>query len=138
MRSQPVSSTNYCANPLRQTGQLADSVEFPERNATVRQFGASFGGGGQIPRRKCRFASSKLSFGGRGSSVRWIAPQLQLRIGQVEPVHDLVVLVIRRGMGIAGKGIDVAAFQVNHSPAVSIEEQVMHGIVEVMGVAGLV
>ncbi len=34
------------AAPLRQLRELAERVEFPEKNATVCQFRASFGGGG--------------------------------------------------------------------------------------------
>src|SRR5882724_4360590 len=40
------------ATPLRQLRQLAERVEFPEKNATVCQFRASFGGRGRIPREK--------------------------------------------------------------------------------------
>src|SRR5260370_31660012 len=43
------------ATPLRQLRELAERVEFPEKNATVCQFRASFGGRGQISREKCRF-----------------------------------------------------------------------------------
>src|SRR5437773_1876064 len=38
------------ATPLRQLRQLAERVEFPEKNATVCQSRASFGGQGQISR----------------------------------------------------------------------------------------
>src|SRR5437667_12493868 len=43
------------ATPLRQLRQLAERVEFPEKNATVCQFRASFGGRGRIPQEKCGF-----------------------------------------------------------------------------------
>jgi len=43
------------ATPLRQLRQLAEGVEFPEKNGTVCQFRASFGGRGQISREKSRF-----------------------------------------------------------------------------------
>jgi hypothetical protein len=42
--------------PLRQPRQLAEGVEFPEKNAGFRVFETSFGGGGQISREKCKFA----------------------------------------------------------------------------------
>src|SRR5947208_2997901 len=42
-------------HPLRQPRQLAEGVEFPEKNADFRVLETSFGGGGRISREKCRF-----------------------------------------------------------------------------------
>jgi len=36
----------HCITPLRQPIQLAEGVEFPEKNADSRVFEPSFGGGG--------------------------------------------------------------------------------------------
>src|SRR5260370_327487 len=41
-------------HPFRQPRQLAEGAEFPEKNAGFWPLRRLFGGGGQIPREKCR------------------------------------------------------------------------------------
>src|SRR5947209_12845681 len=67
------------ATPLRQLRQLAERVEFPEKNATVCQFRASFGGRGRIPREKCGFRGLCARHWRRGPI--WIASRGQPRFG---------------------------------------------------------
>ena len=64
--------------------------------------------------------------------------QPQARVGQVEPVHDLVVFVVRRRVRVAAEGVDVRALQVDHPPALAVEERVLRRVVEVVGIARLV
>ena len=64
--------------------------------------------------------------------------QLQARVGQVQAVHDLVVLVVGRGVRVAAEGVDVRALQVDHPPALAVEERVLRRVVEVVGIARLV
>src|SRR6266852_7361788 len=56
--------------PLRQPRQLAEGVEFPEKNAGSRVFEPSFGGGGRICREKCRFWCLRAVIWRRGSPGR--------------------------------------------------------------------
>jgi hypothetical protein len=57
------------ATPFRQPRQLAERVEFPEKNADFRFFETSFGGGGQISREKGKFTVKPVVIWRSGSPV---------------------------------------------------------------------
>jgi hypothetical protein len=56
--------------------------------------------------------------------------QVQPGVRQVEPVHDLVVVVAGRRVGVAGEGVRVRPLEVDHPAAVPVEHRVLLGVVE--------
>src|SRR5436190_8515952 len=64
--------------------------------------------------------------------------QFQSWVGQVQPVHNLIVLVVGRRVWITGEGIDVGSLQVDHPSALPVEEGVLSWVVEIVSVVLLV
>ena len=60
------------------------------------------------------------------ASIRWLQPL----IGQIEPVHDLVVVVPRRPLLIAAERVRVRALEVDDPAAFLVEIRMLLGIVE--------
>ena len=64
--------------------------------------------------------------------------QLQSWVGQVQSVHDLIVLVVGRRVWITGEGIDVGSLQVDHPSAFPVEEEVLSWVIEFQGLDALI
>src|SRR5688572_170762 len=67
----------------------------------------------------------------RAWSFRWsVLRSLDPRVGKVEAIHHLVVIVARGFDGIAGKLGGVCSLKVDGASAILVEEWVMRGIVK--------
>ena len=64
--------------------------------------------------------------------------QLQSWVGQVQPVHDLIVLVVGRRVRITGEGIDVRPLKVDHPSALLVEDGVLSWVIEFQGLDALI
>ena len=52
------------------------------------------------------------------------------RIGQIQLVHDLVVIVARRRLGIAGEGVRIRPLEEDHAALLLVEIRMLLRIVE--------
>ena len=64
--------------------------------------------------------------------------QLQSWVGQVQSVHNLIVLVVGRRVRITGEGIDVGPLQVDYPSALPVEEGVLSWVIEFQGLDALI
>src|SRR4051794_29968531 len=62
--------------------------------------------------------------------------QLQSRVAQIQPVHDLVVVVPRRRVLVPREGVAVRPLEVDHPPPLLVKERVMPGVVKRVVVVG--
>src|SRR5579859_479231 len=80
--------------------------------------------------------SSIYQFKRLAQAVPLFLPQCQPRVAQIQPVHDLVVIVSWRGVGVAGKRVRVGSLEENHLAAFLVEHGMLLGIVEAVAIVG--
>src|SRR5437016_7291303 len=73
----------------------------------------------------------------RSFSLR-IRSKFQPRIRQIQPVHNLIVLIIRGLVWIAGESVHIRAFQINNPAALLVEKRVLSRVIKIVSIVLLV